>query len=152
MKLNEFKSLLTSNADKQFFIDLPNHNRVPQSFHITEVGLVSKTFIDCGGRTHTMRTCQLQVWVGDDEDHRLNAGKLAHILELSRSIVPDDSLDLEFEYEDEVISQYPVSGVELGNDAVTLQLTTKHTDCLAKEICLGAEAACCGGASGGACC
>lgn len=152
MKLGEFKSLLTGNADKQFTLALPSSAHVPQSFHITEVGLVSKTFIDCGGKIHTTQTCQLQVWVGDDEDHRLNAGKLARILELSRSIVPDDDLSLEFEYEDGLISQYPVADVALRGDSVTLQLTTKHTDCLAKEICLSAEAACCGGASGGACC
>ena len=101
MKLGEFKSLLSDNADKQFSIALPNQNQVPMSFHITEVGLVSKTFIDCGGKVHSTQTCQLQVWVGEDEDHRLNAGKLARILDLSRSVVPDDELVLEFEYEDD---------------------------------------------------
>jgi hypothetical protein len=97
---------------------------------------VNKTFIDCGGKVHSVQTCQLQAWVGEDEDHRLNAGKIADILKLAQNIVPDDDVDLEIEYEDAVISQYPVARYLVTPDAVTLVLTTKHTDCLAKEICI----------------
>jgi len=147
MKLKEFKILLEENRDKQFLIQLPDQTQVPISFHITEVGKIDKSFIDCGGKKHSAQTCQLQVWVGDDVDHRLNAGKLADILVLAKSIVPDDDIDLEFEYEDKVISQYPVRNYSVADDVVTLHLTTKHTDCLAKEICLipssCGEAGCC---------
>lgn len=136
MKLKEFKMLLEDNRGKQFQIELPDQTQVPVSFHITEVGKIDKTFIDCGGKKHSVQTCQLQVWVGEDEDHRLNAGKLADILVLAKSIVPDDDIDLEFEYEDKVISQYPIRNYWVSEDAVTLHLTTKHTDCLAQEICL----------------
>lgn len=147
MKLKEFKILLEANRDKHFLIQLPDQKQVPISFHVTEVGQISKTFIDCGGKTHSMQTCQLQVWVGDDVDHRLEAGKLADILELSKLIVSDDDIDVEIEYEDELISQYPIRNYWVSDDAVTLHLTTKHTDCLAKEICLLPSS--CGGA---ACC
>jgi hypothetical protein len=136
MKLKDFKSLLEANRNKQFLIQLPNQNQVPVSFHITEVGQVSKTFIDCGGKVHSVQTCQLQAWVGDDIDHRIETGKMADILKLAKSIVPNDDIDLEVEYEDTAISQYPVDDYTVTDDAVVLNLTTKHTDCLAKELCL----------------
>ncbi|HEY0074377.1 MAG TPA: DUF6428 family protein [Abditibacteriaceae bacterium] len=136
MKLREFKSLLEANSDKQFQIVLPNHDQIPMSFHITEVGQVNKVFIDCGGKIHSVQTCQLQVWVGEDEDHRLNSGKIASILKLAQSIVPHDDIDIEIEYEDNLISQYPIEDYTVTNEAVTLYLTHKHTDCLAKELCV----------------
>jgi len=136
MKLHEFKALLEANRDKTFGLQLPGEKTVPQAFHITEVGFVSKTFIDCGGRVHTVQTCQLQAWIGPDVDHRIEASKMADILDKARRIVPDDDLDLEIEYEDEILSQYQVRDATVSDDAVTLQLTTKHTDCLAPELCV----------------
>lgn len=136
MKLHEFKTLLQANPDKQFLLQLPDGQSVPQSFHITEVGLISKTFIDCGGKVHTRQTCQLQAWIGPDIDHKIEAGKMAAILDKASAIVPSDFLELEIEYEDETISQYPVADAVVSEAAVTLQLTTKHTDCLAKELCI----------------
>jgi hypothetical protein len=136
MKLAHFKALLNSNPEKLFALQLPGDKAVPQAFHITEVGFVSKTFIDCGGKVHTNQTCQLQAWIGPDVDHRIEAGKMASILDKATAIVPNDFLDLEVEYEDEVISQYTVEGADVSNEAVTLRLANKHTDCLAKELCL----------------
>ncbi len=136
MKLTELKTLLEDNRNKQFLIQLPNQQNVPLSFHVTEVGQVNKTFIDCGGKVHSIQTCQLQIWVGEDVDHRLETGKMADILKLAKSIVPSDDVDVEIEYEDTAISQYPVESYNITDEAVTLNLTTKHTDCLAKELCL----------------
>ncbi len=147
MKLHQFKALLEANRDKQFRLQLPDEKDVPVSFHITEVGQVNKTFIDCGGKVHSVQTCQLQVWLGPDSEHRLEAGKMADILKVAQKIVPDDNLDLEIEYEDQIISQYPVAGSQITDEAVTLRLTSKHTDCLAKELCLtpvGASSCGCG--------
>ena len=146
MKLHQFKALLEDNRDKQFRLQLPDERAIPVSFHITEVGLVTKSFIDCGGKIHNVQTCQLQVWLGSDSDHRIEAGKMADILKVAQKIVPDDNLDLEIEYEDQMISQYPVADTFINDEAVTLLLTTKHTDCLAKELCLtpANEASCCG--------
>lgn len=136
MKLAQFKSLLEANRDKQFLLQLPGAHAVPQAFHITEVGAVNKTFIDCGGKVHSIQTCQLQAWIGPDVDHRIEAGKMADILDKASAILPHDFLDLEIEYEDAVISQYPVAEAIVSESAVTLVLTTKHTDCLAKELCI----------------
>ena len=45
-------------------------------------------------------------------------------------------IDVEVEYESSTISQYPIAEYSVTDDAVVLHLTTKHTDCLAKELCL----------------
>ncbi len=160
MKLSQFTNLLQTHSDKPFHLVLPGAGVVPVSFHITEVGHVTKKFIDCGGKLHTVQTCQLQAWLGNDTDHRLLAGKMAGVLTLAeaKGVLPaGEDLDVEIEYEDAVLSQYPVAGYSVTADAVVLTLSAKHTDCLAKESCLpslpmaaGATAGCGCGPSG--CC
>jgi hypothetical protein len=135
MKLSELKSLLAEHSDRFFRIRLPDGGAVPVSFHVTEVGQMHKTFIDCGGKLRETTTCQLQVWVGDDYEHRIETGKMASILDKARSILPDDSVPVEIEYEDRVISQYTISSHELSDDSVVLILANKHTECLAPELC-----------------
>lgn len=151
MNLQSLKSLLREHADKQFRLQLPDGSPVPVSFHVTEVGRVQKTFIDCGGTLRESVACQLQVWVGEDGDHRLEAGKAAAILEKARTFLTDESMPVEIEYEDQVISQYTLEGHDIGDDSVVLKLAHKHTDCLAKELCgvptagpAPAKASCCG--------
>ena len=137
MKLSILNDLLQAHQDKQFQLVLPSQNAVPASFHITEVAHVQKRFLDCGGRRHTTDTCQLQAWLGPDTDHRLEAGKMANVLALAKDILPEGlDLDIEIEYEDATISQYPVASHTVTDTAVVLNLTAKHTDCLAKDVCL----------------
>ncbi len=157
MTLSQFTALLQTHPEKQFRLRLPGDREVPRSFHITEVAHVAKKFMDCGGKRHTRETCQLQAWLGPDTDHRLEAGKMAKVLALAGDILPAHDLEVEIEYEDAAISQYPVAGFAVTDTAVTLQLAVKHTDCLAKESCLpslpmaaGADAGCGCGPSG--CC
>ncbi len=161
MKLSQFTSLLQDHPEKQFHLVLPGDHAVPVSFHITEVGHITKKFIDCGGKLHTAQTCQLQAWLGSDTDHRLYAGKMAGVLGLAgaKGILPvGEDLDVEIEYEAAALSQYPVAGYAVTEEAVVLTLAAKHTDCLAKEVCLpkpltmaaGADAGCGCGPSG--CC
>ena len=56
MVLSEF--LLALNQTTSFRFQLPNGDFVPPHFHITEVGMVHKHFIDCRHRTKRKR-CQL---------------------------------------------------------------------------------------------
>ena len=155
MKLSQFTDLLQAHPEKHFRLVLPGANIVPISFHVTEVGHVTKKFIDCGGKLHTTQTCQLQAWLGTDTDHRLLAGKMAGVLNLAaaKGVLPTgEDLEVEIEYEDTTISQYPVAGHSVTDTAVVINLTTKHTDCRAKESCLpslpmvagAVSAACCG--------
>lgn len=138
MKLSQLSGLLDAHSEKPFHLVLPNSAPVPVSFHITEVGHVTKKFIDCGGRVHTVEACQLQAWLGPDTDHRLYAGKMARVLEIARTkgILPEQDLEVEIEYEDAAVSQYAVAGYAVTESAVVLSLGAKHTDCLAKESCL----------------
>lgn len=135
MNLSELKSLLNEHETMEFRLLLPDGEPVPVSFHITEVGRVQKSFLDCGGTARESVTCQLQVWVGEDYAHRLETGKMLAILEKARGILPDESVPVEIEYEDRVISQYTINGAELREQAVVLQLQHKHTECLAPELC-----------------
>ncbi|MDF1712464.1 MAG: DUF6428 family protein [Akkermansiaceae bacterium] len=135
MKLSELKMLLAENSEKNFRIALPDGASVPVSFHVTEVGRIQKTFLDCGGKLRERVTCQLQVWVGEDYDHRIETGKMASILEIAKPNLPDESIPVEIEYERNVISQYTIQGTEISNDSVVLQLAHKHTECLAPELC-----------------
>ena len=154
MNLSELKSLLTEYANCHFRIRLPGGAAVPVSFHVTEVGHLQKTFLDCGGTLRETTTCQLQIWVGQDYDHRIETGKMASILGKAKSILPDDNVPVEIEYEDRVISQYTISGHEILDDAVILSLAYKHTECLAPELCglssfdrlpaIGGKSPCCG--------
>lgn len=154
MKLSELKSLLHQHAALQFRIALPGGNPVPVSFHITEVGRVDKTFYDCGGVLRESSVCQLQIWVGVDDEHRLETAKMAGILAKGKVILPDDSIAVEIEYEDPIISQYTIQGHAVTDTAVILQLAHKHTECLAPELCglpsfdrlpaIGSKTSCCG--------
>jgi len=74
--------------------------------------------------------------VADDTDHRLAAGKLADIIERAAPILGDDDLEAEIEYEDGFISQFPIESVASQGNSLIFALGRKHTDCLAKEICL----------------
>lgn len=154
MNLTELTSLLSQHSSRVFRIVLPGGEAVPVSFHVTEVGRVHKLFIDCGGKLRESSTCQLQIWVGQDDDHRVETGKMAAILDKARSFLPDGNVPVEIEYEDQVISQYIISDHELTADAVVLKLAHKHTECLAPELCglpslsrlpaIGGKNPCCG--------
>jgi hypothetical protein len=154
MKLSELKSLLDEHSDRFFRIQLPDGSPVPLSFHVTEVGRVQKTFLDCGGTLRETLSCQLQIWVGQDYDHRIETGKMASILRKAAAYLPDESIPVEIEYEEKVISQYTIDGHQLTDDAVVLELAHKHTECLAPELCglpsidrlpsIGGKAPCCG--------
>ncbi len=155
MTTSTFKDLLNTHPDADVTFLLPNGDGIPVHAHITEVGRVDKTFLDCGRQVRRQTTCSLQAWVADDTNHRLPAGKLAAILDGAAEILGTDDPEVEVEYEDAVISQYPVEAATTAPGTLTFQLTTKHTDCLAKDICLPpapdtAEATSC--CSGTGCC
>jgi hypothetical protein len=152
MKTSELLSSLLSNPEHQLQFILPDGGRIPIHAHITEVGRVDKTFLDCGATIRKVSTLCLQSWVADDTDHRLPAGKLADIIDRAAPILGTEDLDVELEYEDGFISQFPVETAQAQGDLLIFTLSTKHTDCLAKEICLPSpkeSSSCC---SGTGCC
>lgn len=129
MKLSEIKSKL--NRSKSIAFRLPDGSLVPNHFHVTEVGKVTKNFIDCGGTVRKEEVVNFQLWEANDYDHRLHPEKLVHIIELSQKVLGiEDDLNIEVEYQGDTIGKY---GLDF--DGNHFLLTTKMTDCLAKENC-----------------
>lgn len=145
MKLDNLVDVLTANPAAALHLMLPDGSFVSAHFHVTEVGRVQKDFIDCGGTTRSTTACVLQVWVADDTDHRLDTTKLVKIVRLAAPLLKTDDLPVEIEYENGVVSQYPVATAEVTPAGVLLHLGTKHTACLAQDRCgVGPiETACC---------
>lgn len=108
---------------------------------------VKKDFVDCGGTVRQLVTCLLQTWVGDDGDHRITAGKLLKAFEHAGPILRGEDLPVELEYETCNVVQLTVTSIRQEPDRFVIQLGSKHTDCLAKELYLpsskGDAGACC---------
>ena len=128
MKLEEVKSVLTQLETIAF--QLPNGDLVPNHFHVTEVGKITKQFIDCGGTVRNEEVVNFQLWNADDYDHRLHPEKLVHIIELSQKTLGIGNLEVEVEYQGRTIEKFA-----LDFDGANFLLTTKQTDCLAKDNC-----------------
>lgn len=128
MKISEFKAHLANLNSVGF--KLPNGQCVPLHFHITEVGVLTKHFIDCGGDVHEEKSANLQIWVADDFDHRLKPLNLLNIIDLSTKVLKGEDLEIEVEYQTDTIGKY---GLSIDNDAFLL--VAKETDCLAKVKC-----------------
>jgi hypothetical protein len=141
MTIAEFLNHLRANTDLRLSLRFPDGKTIEPHFHITEVGHVTKRFIDCGGTTRTQETCLLQTWVHDDVDHRLTAGKLATIFDRAGEVLPNHDLPLEIEHETTVVAQFPVEDAEIIDNVLIFQCGQKHTDCLARGICLPNECA-----------
>ena len=67
MKLSEIKNHLTTASAVNF--QLPNGTFVPKHFHVTEVGVITKDFIDCGGMVRHEKVANFQLWEAGDFDH-----------------------------------------------------------------------------------
>lgn len=135
MIYSELISVLEKNSNKSIKFYL-GKECIPEHFHLTEVGRVVKTFIDCGGNRREEKKCLLQIWTANDIDHRLKSDKMLSILNMSRSIFQEnEDLPVEVEYEDGLISQYFISNFELKNDTISFYLDKNHTACLAPDKC-----------------
>jgi Family of unknown function (DUF6428) len=136
MKLTEFKKTLSENSHRNIRFILPTGTKAPPHAHVTEVALIEKKFIDCGGTFRTDSLCRLQTWFADDTDHRLTAGKLLAILDKSASFLGTADLEVDVEHEAPFVSQFPIEKVEVEGEALTIRLGIKHTACLAEDRCL----------------
>ena len=129
MKLAEVKNHLKNLETISF--QLPDGELVPGHFHVTEVGKVSKHFIDCGGVIRKEEVVNFQLWNADDYDHRLHPEKLVQIIELSEDKLNiDEELTVEVEYQGRSIETFT-----LEFDGSNFLLVNKQTDCLAKDQC-----------------
>lgn len=128
MRLSDVKEALT-NQEKIAF-QLPSGEFVPAHFHVTEVGLNSKKFIDCGGKVRLEQRVVFQLWEENDYDHRLHPEKLAQIINLSEETLQLPNELVEVEYQSNTIGKY---GLSFQNGIFHLE--PLQTSCLAKEAC-----------------
>ncbi len=128
MKLSEIKNHL--NRLEEIAFKLPDGTFVPEHFHVTEVGQVTKHFIDCGGMVRKEEVVNFQLWNADDYNHRLHPEKLSSIIELSERILNIGNHEIEVEYQADTIGKF---GLDF--DGQSFILTSKQTDCLAKDQC-----------------
>lgn len=128
MKLSEFKNRLAELQDISFV--QPDGSFVPPHFHITEAGITTKHFIDCGGTERLERYVSFQLWVADDLQHRLQPTKLIGIIEKASAIIGEEDPEVEVEYQGATIGRF---GVMTKNNHFLL--TSKLTNCLAPDRC-----------------
>ena len=110
---------------------LPNGDTVAQHFHVTEVGEVTRKFIDCGGTLREESSViNFQLWEADDFDHRLAPQKLLDIIELAETKLGLGNHEIEVEYQGNTIEKY---GLNFSNG--DFHLVGKQTACLAQDAC-----------------
>jgi hypothetical protein len=130
---------------------LPDGSILPSHFHVTEIGLVTKHFIDCGGTERKETLANFQLWEAGDYDHRLAPEKFLKILDVCKKVLGEEDYEIEVEYQQSTIGKF---GLRFdGNDFI---LVNKQTACLAQEACgipdkaKDEESTCCSPAGG--CC
>ena len=128
MKIHQFKNIVGSLNSINF--QLENGKIIPKHFHITEIGCISKKFIDCGGTVREEKIINLQLWNASDFNHRLKPNKLIEIIELAEKTLSIEDLPIEIEYQNETIGKYDV----LFNGE-SFVLAAKTTNCLAEDKC-----------------
>lgn len=128
MKLSTFKNHLQGLTALNFV--QPDGNFVPRHFHITEAGLVTKHFVDCGGKIRTEKNVALQIWVAGDVTHRLQPAKMGKILDIAAPIFGDADYEVEVEYQTGTVGKY-----SLAFSGENFILEPKSTACLASDAC-----------------
>lgn len=128
MKLSEIKELLPHLENVAF--QLEDGQYVPEHFHVTEVGIITKSFIDCGGTVRHEKAVNFQLWNANDYDHRLKPAKLLDIIKLSEEKLGIEDFEIEVEYQGETIGKYG-----LGFNGKNFVLQNKTTACLAPDAC-----------------
>jgi Family of unknown function (DUF6428) len=151
MTLRDLQVALEQNPRRFPRFVLPDENYIPAHAHVTEVGHVVRTFIDCGGLTGKEEKVVLQTHVGNDTDHRLRSDRFAKILQLGNRVIPSADLDVDVEYDCCVVAQYPIAEATPEGDHLNLILRRGRTQCRARERregkaaerCCATSAACC---------
>jgi hypothetical protein len=128
MTLSQIKEILSTLEVVQF--ELEDGKKVPAHFHVTEVGLITKDFIDCGGVVRQEKRVNFQLWSSIDLHHRLKPQKLLNIIALSERKLNLPDAEIEVEYQGETVGKY-----DLDISEGKFILKAKQTDCLAQDQC-----------------
>ncbi|MFV0171649.1 DUF6428 family protein [Empedobacter falsenii] len=128
MTLEQIKEILPTLENVEF--QLENGTFVPEHFHVTEVGQITKNFIDCGGTIRNEKVVNFQLWNADDYEHRLKPGKLLNIIKLSEEKIGIEDAEIEVEYQAETVGKF-----DLDFNGKSFVLKNKTTACLAEDAC-----------------
>jgi hypothetical protein len=128
MTLEQIKSILPTLDNVEF--QLENGMFVPEHFHVTEVGQITKNFIDCGGTIRNEKVVNFQLWNANDFEHRLKPTKLLNIIQMSEEKLGIENAEIEVEYQNETIGKY-----DLEFNGKNFILKNKTTACLAQDAC-----------------
>lgn len=128
MKLIDVKKALEI-CDEVSFL-LPTGFFVTANFHITEVGVITKDFVDCGGVVRREQFVNFQLWNTNDLDHRLKPAQLKSIISIYEKNFGLKDLEVEVEHQGDTICKY---GLEFNGKYFIL--LTKQTNCLAPDRC-----------------
>ena len=128
MTLEQIKAILPTLNNVEF--QLENGTFVPEHFHVTEVGQITKNFIDCGGTIRNEKVVNFQLWNADDFEHRLKPAKLLNIIKLSEEKLGIENADIEVEFQSVTIGKY-----DLDFNGKNFILKNKTTACLAQDAC-----------------
>lgn len=128
MKLSAIKEILITLDNVSF--QLENGSFVPGHFHVTEVGQITRKFIDCGGVIRNEKVVNFQLWNANDLEHRLKPAKLLNIIKLSEEKLGIEDAEIEVEYQSGTIGKYDLEFN--GNHFI---LKNKQTACLAQDAC-----------------
>ncbi|HVX27544.1 MAG TPA: DUF6428 family protein [Parafilimonas sp.] len=128
MRLSALKEVLSTLDHIEF--QLEDGTFVPEHFHVTEVGMVTKRFIDCGGTIRNVEVINFQLWDANDDEHRLKPTKLLNIVKLSEEKLRLTDAEIEVEYQSNTIGKY-----DLDFNGKNFVLKNKATACLAQDAC-----------------
>ncbi len=128
MKLSEIKNILPTLENVAFALE--NGVFVPEHFHVTEIGMIIKHFIDCGGIVRTEKKVNFQLWDANDFKHRLKPARLLSIIKLSEEKLGIEDAEIEVEYQGETIGKF-----NLDFNGKNFVLLTTATTCLAQDSC-----------------
>lgn len=129
MKLSQVKTVLENLQSVDFQFE--DGTFVAENFHVTEVGQVTKKFIDCGGTIREEVKVSFQLWNAEDYEHRLKPGKLLNIIRLSETKLGIVDAEIEVEVQGkETIGKY-----FLAFNGTHFLLKNTLTACLAEDAC-----------------
>lgn len=142
MNFENVKNIIANNPNKSISFTLPNGEAIPASFHITDVGVINKHLIDCGGQTRTEEQVHLQLWIGKDYDHHVTTDIANRILNKSHSVIGKIKnpkvAEVLVEYQLDwhaipIFSLFTVSEIQASDTELSISLSTTQTTCLAAE-------------------
>src|SRR5437764_5669467 len=133
MVMSELQQWLDHHPDSLPRFILPTADVIPAHAHVTAIGHIVRSFVDCGGSKGKEEKAVLQTHIGHDTGHRLKSSRLAKILQLARRALQIADLEVEVEYDCCVVAQYPIGEAVLEGQHLNFTLHRSQTQCRPQE-------------------